>query len=76
MRDAVSQPSLDIEGSCLGKNILSYRSIKLLTFNRCRQTPPRPSIADPQPICHFDPLLGGFLYLAWYVLCTQWVLEV
>ena len=44
----------------------SYHSIKLLTFNRCRQTPPRPSIADPQPICHFDPLLGGFLYLAWF----------
>ena len=30
----------------------------------CRRTPPRRSGTDPKPICHFDPLLCGFLYLA------------
>ena len=43
-----------------------YHSIKLLTFIRCCQTPPRRSGTDPKPICHFDPLLCGFLYLPWF----------
>ena len=43
---------------------ISYHSIKLLMFNHCCRTPPRQSVTYPQPICHFDPLLSGFLYLA------------
>ena len=44
-----------------------YKAINRLTPpTLCIQTPPRRSSADPKPICHFDPLLGGFLYLAWF----------
>ena len=35
-------------------------------FGLCHRTPPRQSSTDPKPICHFDPLLCGFVYLAWF----------
>ena len=38
--------------------LISYHSIKLLTFNHCCQTPPRRSSTHPKPVCHFDPLLA------------------
>ena len=45
--------------------ILSYYSIKLLTFNRCYQTPLRQSGRDPNPVHHFHPLLPMIVYVAW-----------
>ena len=45
--------------------VISYNSIKLLTFNHCHQTPLRRSCTDPKPMCHFDPLLPRIVYVAW-----------
>jgi len=42
----------------------SYHSIKLLTFNRCTQTPLTRSSTDPKPVFHFDPLLPRIVYVA------------
>ena len=52
---------------CSASILPQYKAINRLTPpTLCIQTPPRRSSADPKPICHFDPLLGGFLYLAWF----------
>ena len=31
----------------------------------CIQTPPKQSAVDSKPICHLDPLLPRFIYVAW-----------
>ena len=47
-------------------HILSYHnSIKLLTFNRCTQTPSTQSGTNPKSVFHFDLLLWKIVYVAW-----------